>query len=206
MVANSPLEATIPFRQSPQFGVARRGSPQFVPISPFSSQRARRGILMPQGKNCHETIFAAQLPRNYPHRGGNFERRKKPLLWGRGNLGGILRDNLGEGHCESKIAARHWGVNFCRKTSRCLAGPSEFQPGPICVPCFRECPDLTRFALISQETPLCRPFCKSPDFGVPEYHSFRNHYSRPDNYYIINSSGVQKCNVLFYHFLRGYRM
>ena len=30
--------------------------------------------------------------------------------------------------------------------------------------------------------------------------------SRPDNYYIINSSGVQKCNVIFYYFLRGRRM
>ena len=28
------------------------------------AQRARRGILMPRGKNCRETIFAAQLPRN----------------------------------------------------------------------------------------------------------------------------------------------
>ena len=28
-------------------------------------------------------------------------------------------------------------------------------------------------------------------------------YSRPDNYYIINSSGVQKCNVIFNYFLRG---
>ena len=46
------------------------------------------------------------------------------LPWGRGNLGGILRDNLGEGNCASKIAAREWGVNFCREASRCLAGPS----------------------------------------------------------------------------------
>ena len=36
-------------------------------------------------------------------------------------------------------------------------------------------------------------------------HSSRK-YSRPDNYYIINSSGVQKCNVIFYYFLRGRRM
>ena len=49
---------------------------------------------------------------------------KCPLLWGRGNLGGILRDNLGEGNWESKIAARQWGVNFCREASRCLARPS----------------------------------------------------------------------------------
>ena len=86
------------------------------------SRRARRGISMPRGKNCRETICVSQLPRNYSHRGGNLERRKKkPLLWGRGNLGGILRDNLGEGNCESKIAARQWGVNFCREASRCLA-------------------------------------------------------------------------------------
>ena len=39
-------------------------------------------------------------------------------------MGGILRDNLAEGNCESKIAARQWGVNFCREASRCLAGPS----------------------------------------------------------------------------------
>ena len=32
------------------------------------------------------------------------------------------------------------------------------------------------------------------------------YYSRPDSYYIINSSGVQKCNVIFYYFLRGRRM
>ena len=28
---------------------------------------------MSRGKNCRETIFAAQLPRNYPHLGGNIE-------------------------------------------------------------------------------------------------------------------------------------
>ena len=75
-------------------------------------------------KNCRETIFVSQLSRNYPHRGGNFERGKNPLLWGRDSLGGILGDNLGEGNCESKIVSRQWGDNFCRETSRCLAGPS----------------------------------------------------------------------------------
>ena len=45
-----------------------------------------------------------------------------PLLWGRHSLGGILRDNLGEGNCDSNIAARQWGVNFCREASRCLTG------------------------------------------------------------------------------------
>ena len=37
---------------------------------------------MPRGKNCRETVFAAQLPRNYPHRGGNFETGKKVLSCG----------------------------------------------------------------------------------------------------------------------------
>ena len=43
-------------------------------------------------------------------------------------MGGILGDNLGEGNCESKIASRQWGDNFCRETSICLAGPSGFGP------------------------------------------------------------------------------
>ena len=43
-------------------------------------------------------------------------------------MGGILGDNLGEGNCESKIASRQWGDNFCRETSICLAGPSGY-PG-----------------------------------------------------------------------------
>ena len=64
-------------------------------------------------EKCCETISAAQLPRNYPHRGGNLERGKMPFLAGRVNLGGILRDDLGEGNCESKTAARQWGANFC---------------------------------------------------------------------------------------------
>ena len=90
----------------------------------ISSQRAWRGISMSRGKNCRETIFAAQLPRNDPHRGGNFERGKKsPLLWGRGNLGDILRDNLGEGNCKSKIAARQWGVNFAARHQDVSQGP-----------------------------------------------------------------------------------
>ena len=48
------------------------------------------------------------------------EAKKSPLLRGRDSLGGIfLGDNLGEGDCESRIASRQWGDNFCRETSRC---------------------------------------------------------------------------------------
>ena len=52
-------------------------------------------------------------------------------MWGGDSLGGILGDNLGEGNCESKIASRQWGDNFCRETSICLAGLGKggFQKG-----------------------------------------------------------------------------
>ena len=46
------------------------------------AQRARRGILMARGKNCRETIFAAQSPRYCPHHGVNFERGQNVLSCG----------------------------------------------------------------------------------------------------------------------------
>ena len=60
------------------------GCPNVFPLQlrAIPSQRAPRGILMPRGKNCRETIFAAQLPRNYPHHGVNFERGKNVLSCG----------------------------------------------------------------------------------------------------------------------------
>ena len=51
-------------------------------------------------------------------------KEETPLSGWRGDVGGIVRENLCEGICESKIAARQWGVNFCREALRCLAGPS----------------------------------------------------------------------------------
>ena len=72
-----------------------------------------------RGNFCRSA--AAQLP---SPRGQFWKSKNCPLLWGRGTLGGILRDNLGEGIWESKIVARQWGVDFCREASRCLAGPS----------------------------------------------------------------------------------
>ena len=58
------------------------GTQPLLEESAQETQRARRGILMPRGKNCRETIFAAQLLRNYPHHGGNFEREKNVLCCG----------------------------------------------------------------------------------------------------------------------------
>ena len=54
---------------------------------------------MPRARNCHETVFAARLPRNCPHcwgclNEGKSRKKKNSLLGGRDNLGGILRDNL----------------------------------------------------------------------------------------------------------------
>ena len=86
-----------------------------------SAQWARRDILMSQDKSCCETVFVSQLSRNYPHRGGNFERGKMSLLRARDSLGGTLGDNLGEGNCESKVSARQWRGNFCHKALRCLS-------------------------------------------------------------------------------------
>ena len=48
---------------------------------------------LPRDNFCRSA--AAQLP---SPRGQFGNRKKSPLLWGRGTLGGILRDNLGEGN------------------------------------------------------------------------------------------------------------
>ena len=89
------------------------------------SQRAWRGILMPRGENCRETIFCRPIAaQGSLTAGAILKDEKKPSLVGERQLGGISRDNLGEGNCEPKNAARQWGVNFCREASRCLAGPS----------------------------------------------------------------------------------
>ena len=57
------------------------------------------------------------------------------------------------------------------------------------------------FHLVSCELPPVRSDFKSHDSnrkGQKLFESLiRLYYSRPDNYYIINSSGVQKCNVIF---------
>ena len=59
--------------------------------------------------------------------GAILKEEKSLLLWGRGDLRGILRDDLGEGDCESKIAARQWRVNFCREIFTCLSAPSGYK-------------------------------------------------------------------------------
>ena len=78
---------------------------------------------MPRGKNCRETVFAAQLPHNTLTKGAILKEENMSSLVGRGNLGGILRDNLGEGN-ESQHCRETVGSQFCREASRCLAGPS----------------------------------------------------------------------------------
>ena len=89
------------------------------------SQWAKRDTLMSRAKNCRETIFVSQLSRSCPHRGGNFERGRNALSCGPETVLEAFKETiLGEGNCESKIVARQWGVDFCRGTSRCLAGPS----------------------------------------------------------------------------------
>ena len=79
------------------------------------------GVLwkLPRDNFCRS--IASQLP---SPRGRFWKRKNCPLWWARDSLGGILRGNLGEGNCESKIAARQWESIFCREASRCLARPS----------------------------------------------------------------------------------
>ena len=83
---------------------------------------------MSRGKNCRETILSLNCLAVTLTAGVILKEEKMPslvgVLWARDSFGGILGDNLGEVNCESKIVARQWGVNFCRETSRCLAGPS----------------------------------------------------------------------------------
>ena len=50
---------------------------QGVGVDPFCS------ILMLRDKKCRETIFASQLSRNYPHRGGDIGRGIQALSCGR---------------------------------------------------------------------------------------------------------------------------
>ena len=47
----------------------------FDPKNPVGQKRH----LDVAGKNCRKTIFVSQLSRNYPHRGGNFERKQSAL-------------------------------------------------------------------------------------------------------------------------------
>ena len=78
-----------------------------------------------RGKNCRGTTFCRSIEAQLPSPRGQFwKKTKRPLLWGERQFGRHLRDNLGGGNCESKLAARQWGDNFCLEASRCLAGPS----------------------------------------------------------------------------------
>ena len=101
---------------------------------PPKKQRAKKAPQNPVGQKRHLDVAGQKLPRDnfclsvvsqLPSPGGVISKEAKiPLLWARGNLGGILGDSLGRGNCESKINPRQRGDKFCRETSRCLAWPS----------------------------------------------------------------------------------
>ena len=73
-------------------------------LVPLVNRRVVPGLSRLSKSLCVQTLCAFSLP--------YLKEEEWHLLWGKGNLGGILRDNLGEGDCESKIAARQWGVNL----------------------------------------------------------------------------------------------
>ena len=92
--------------------------PDFLPRGPGEASRCRKAKIAARRVlplNCRAITLTA---------GALLKEEKKPSLVGERHLEAISRDNLGEGNCESKFAARQWGVNFCREASRCLAGPS----------------------------------------------------------------------------------
>ena len=66
------------------------------------AQRAQRGILMARGKHCRETIFAAQLSRNYPRRKGYFERGIQPSLRVERQFGRHFKRQFGRGYLRVK--------------------------------------------------------------------------------------------------------
>ena len=77
------------------------------------------------GQTLPRDNFVSQLSRNCPHRGGYFERGRKALSSG----GEIVWEASWEtiwarAIASQKIVSRQRGDNFCRETSRCLAGPS----------------------------------------------------------------------------------
>ena len=84
---------------------------------------------MLRGKKCRKTIFATQLPRSDPHRGGNFEREKKTLTCGGEAIWEafsetiwvrvIASQKLPQDSGESSFAARHLDI---------LQGPREKHP------------------------------------------------------------------------------
>ena len=67
---------------------------------------------MPRGKNCRETIFAARLPRNYPHRGGYFERGKIASLVGERQFGVTFKRQFGRGELRAKSCRETVGSQF----------------------------------------------------------------------------------------------
>ena len=78
----------------------------------YHSQRARRGMLMPRGKNCRETIFAAQLPRNYPPHGGNLKEEKMSSTVGERQFGRHFKRQFGRGYLRVKNCRETVGSQF----------------------------------------------------------------------------------------------
>ena len=67
---------------------------------------------MPRGKNCRETSFAAQLPRNYPRHGGNFERGKNVLYCGGEAILEALKETIWARVIESQKLPRDSGESI----------------------------------------------------------------------------------------------
>ena len=68
--------------------------------------------------------LAAQLPS--PR--GQFSKKKRPLLWGKRQFGRFLRDDSGEGNCESKLLRDNGESIFAARQLDVSQGPLGTQP------------------------------------------------------------------------------
>ena len=67
---------------------------------------------MPRGKNCRETIFAAQLPRNHPRHEGNFEGGENVLSCGGEAIWEAFRETIWARVIESQKLPRDSGESI----------------------------------------------------------------------------------------------
>ena len=114
----------------------RLRSPKSDPYFPVGQKR-----LVPRGFSLRGFWDVREKGLETPSRGG--EGLRLPRSLGRSMTNGGVSDPFphrkresqtlfptAKGKTESQIVSRQWGGNFCRGTSRCLAGPSGFERKP----------------------------------------------------------------------------
>ena len=78
---------------------------------------------MSRDKSCREKMFVSRLPRDYPHRGGNFERGKMPSLVGGRQFGRHFRRQFGRRQLRVKNCLETMGTIFATRHQDVSQGP-----------------------------------------------------------------------------------